>query len=224
VAQQSATPSKNSVAALATYAPSSSHILIGDAQKRRISTSGIEYAHQMLSLHHYDIDYVVMVAPYFRENDPSMVATTWVDSSGLRVTTPMNPVRVIKESNTPIGSACGGGSSCSSVYPVYGKGLITHGFLMSPVGSRVYFDVTRRVRPTLESSIGMLLTGNDVPIDYSSEKNFVFNVGLGLEVRASARISVRAAYLYRHISNANSGLTNPGIDQGVFQLSLSQRK
>jgi hypothetical protein len=58
-----------------------------------------------------------------------------------------------------------------------------------------------------------------VPIDFAGSFNFVFDFGPGVEFYCSRTRSLRLEYRYHHISNHNSAPENPGIDNGLFQVS-----
>ncbi len=60
-----------------------------------------------------------------------------------------------------------------------------------------------------------------IPTQSAGSFNFTFDLGAGLEVYRSARTSIRAEYRYHHISNHNTATQNPGIDNGLFQVSYT---
>jgi hypothetical protein len=71
----SAFKSRQSVGVSASYSPTSSHVLIGKAEERQIWTSGVEYTMRMFEGNSLRIDYRAEVSPFFRETDPTAVAT-----------------------------------------------------------------------------------------------------------------------------------------------------
>jgi len=139
---------------------------------------------------------------------------------GYTVVTPVTPQRVISVSHTPIGGECV--STCAPIYPVYGKDEITYAVTVSPIGARAIFLPRHRVQPTFATNLGVVISSRDIPADNSALFNYQFSFGPGVQVFASRNTAVRLEYVYRHISNANMGTINPGIDQGVFQLTLSR--
>lgn len=209
-----------SVGISTSYSPDSSHILIGTAQKRRIFTAGVEYTRSVWARHPWLLDYRAEVSPIFRETDPTMVGTesTQFGSTGFM---PITPVRVIQVSHTPVGVTCGSSSQCAPIYPVYGSGQTTWGALFSPLGVRAARLFGPRFALTFESDAGVVITSRDIPVDDTARWNFEFAFGPGLEVFMPRGSAIRFEYVFRHISNAGAGAQDPGIDQGVFRLTLA---
>jgi hypothetical protein len=212
---------KQSLGVTASYSPTSGHILIGISQQRRTITAGVEYTRRLLEGQHARLDYSGEFSPFYRESDPTMVATE-VTLFGITNVTPVTPQRVIWVGHASLGAICGGGDSCSYIYPVYGHDETTYGVSVSPLGARVVLRPFRRIQPTFAANLGAVISTRDLPIDQSALFNYQFTFGPGVQVFASRSAAMRLEYVYRHISNAGVGATNPGIDQGVFRLTLSR--
>ena len=192
----------------ATYAPNSSHILIGDAEKRRIWTAGIVYDRSLWRDGSIRLDYEAGIDPFFQERDPTLIAIC-IGGSASAGCSPVNPQRVITVSK----------GSNSSVFYDYGA-QYSYGGSATPLGVRVSAGTSRRIQPTFSINTGFILSGRDLPVDNSASFNYLFSFGPGFQVNLERHMAVRVEYLYRHISNAGSGNLNPGIDQGVFRLSV----
>jgi opacity protein-like surface antigen len=147
------------------------------------------------------------------------VATEWTNA-GQTFVTPVTPERVIAVNHASLGNICAG--ACSPIYPVYGRDETTYAASISPLGVRAILLSRRRVQPTFESDLGVVISSRDIPVDSSSQFNYQFSFGPGVQFFFSQRTAVRLEYVFRHISNANAGAINPGIDQGVFRLTLSR--
>jgi hypothetical protein len=60
----------------------------------------------------------------------------------------------------------------------------------------------------------------DIPVENASQFNFMFSFGPGVQIYSTPQSSIRIEYIYRHISNAGLGNTNPGVDQGTFRFTI----
>jgi opacity protein-like surface antigen len=60
-----------------------------------------------------------------------------------------------------------------------------------------------------------------IPVGGAGSFNYTFDVGAGVEFYRTRRQSIRAEYRYHHISNHNTAYENPGIDNGVLQLTYT---
>lgn len=68
-----------------------------------------------------------------------------------------------------------------------------------------------RVRPVLRTGAGMVFTNRDVPVGETSY-NFSLFAGAGLELAVGDEQWLSLEYRLRHISNADTGVRNPGIN------------
>lgn len=96
----------------------------------------------------------------------------------------------------------------------YGAGL-------SPLGFKVIFGQQGWVRPFVAASVGFLYFENDVPVPNSSRFNFTPEFGLGVHLFLAPKRAVTVGYKLHHMSNANSGGSNPGMDSHVFYAGFS---
>ena len=64
-------------------------------------------------------------------------------------------------------------------------------------------------------------SGKSGPVVEAAHCEYLFSFGPGLEFFADNKTSWRVEYIYRHMSNADEGDQNPGVDQGVFRVTLS---
>jgi opacity protein-like surface antigen len=60
-----------------------------------------------------------------------------------------------------------------------------------------------------------------IPDESAGSFNFTFDFGAGVEFWRSASKSVRIDYRYHHISNHYTAPDNPGIDNGLFQVTYA---
>jgi hypothetical protein len=208
-----------------TFAPDSSHILIGDAEQRRIWTAGLEYSRRLWGNGSLRLDYEGSIAPFFQERDPTLAGET-ITATGSSVikitTTSANGPRVVYVNNDPIGFASIGGGAPVPIYPIYGS-TKTYAFAMSPIGARISGFSSHWLQPTFSTDLGMVFSSRNLPIDDSASFNYLFSFGPGVEI-LRGNGAIRLEYLYRHMSNGNAGYNNPGVDSGVFRLTLSRSR
>lgn len=91
-------------------------------------------------------------------------------------------------------------------------GATTYAGGVTPLGLQVNFRNGRRVQPFFDAHGGMLYFTRQEPVPNSSQYNFTFNFGTGVQVFAGKRSSLLVGYKYHHISNADSATKNPGVD------------
>jgi hypothetical protein len=101
---------------------------------------------------------------------------------------------------------------------IYGAGI-------SPIGFQANFG-HRRIQPFANGSVGLLYFADQVPIVDSSQFNFTFTAGAGLQFFPRANRTFSIGLKYHHLSNAETAPLNPGIDSKVFYagFSLLRRK
>ena len=212
---------RQSVGISSTYSPDSSHILIGQSEGRRTWTAGIDYSRRILGGRSNRLDYTVSVSPLFLESDPTVRAITGT-ANGQQITEVLSqPVRPILDNGGSFGPTLTT-SGVVIAYPVYGRRELTYAFSVSPLGFRWSGLQRLRIQPTFGADAGFVYAKRPIPIDSATSFNYEFDFGPGLQFVTARREAFRLEYLYRHISNAYQGESNPGIDSGVFRLSWSR--
>jgi len=92
---------------------------------------------------------------------------------------------------------------------------------MSPVGMQWNFMPMRKIQLLVDGHGGYMYSSQAIPIDNAGSFNFTFDIGAGFEVFRSKTKSIRAEYRYHHISNHGTADLNPGIDNGLFQVTYA---
>ena len=98
---------------------------------------------------------------------------------------------------------------------------------MSPLGLKLNFLPRRRVQPVFTVLTGYVFSTKPIPIAQAGSFNYTFEFGAGLEFFRShepgffGNRALRAEYRYHHISNAYTAASNPGIDNGLLQITYS---
>ena len=100
-----------------------------------------------------------------------------------------------------------------------GQRAYAHATGGSPIGAQVNFRYHQRVQPFLTSGGGFLYF--DRRMFGATQFNFTAQVAGGVQVFTSRHRSVQVGYEYHHISNANLGRINPGMDSHVVFVGLS---
>jgi hypothetical protein len=199
----------------ATYSPDSSHILIGDSGQRRTWTAGGEYTHLLHRTPILRLDYEGSIMPVFEESDPTIIGTEYF-AAGQPVISSQSPVRVQHTTSAPIAEIFSG----VPLYALFSR-QNTYAAALAPLGIRLSAMPHWKIQPSMALDLGFVVSARDIPLDDCSQFNYMFDLGPGLQFFKSAHTSLRAEYLYRHISNAGQGAQNPGIDQGVIRLTVS---
>ena len=204
-----------------TYSPNSSHILLGDAEQRHVWTLGPEYKHLLYQGPHFRFEYEGS-AMLWEESDPTLIGTTFT-LNGQVVVTSEPAQRVVNVDTAPITSVTIGSQAPIPVYALFGR-QHTYAADVSPLGARVSAFPRSHVQPTFALDLGFVASPDDLPVDQSARFNYTFAVGPGIEFFKDRKTSWRVEYLYRHVSNAGKGFENPGIDQGVFRVTMSEHR
>jgi hypothetical protein len=200
--------SLNTWSAFAEYSPNSQHMFLGYSEQRRLVTFGGEYARRLSVKSWVTTFYVAQVRPVMLEGDPTLAGIR-DPATGQVVFRDPHPSRV---EFAPLQNF-----SFQNFYNrqwTYAAGL-------NPLGFKANFLPHRRLQPFVAGGAGFLVSARDVPIDNTSNFNFSFEFGGGLEWYYIARRSLRFDYRLHHISNAFIGASNPGIDSGLWQITYS---
>jgi opacity protein-like surface antigen len=89
------------------------------------------------------------------------------------------------------------------------------------VGFQWNFLPRRKLQPFLIGHGGYMYSTQAIPVAQAGNFNFTFDLGVGLELYRTKTRSIRAEYRYHHISNHDTATANPGIDNGLFQVTYA---
>lgn len=208
----------NTFSIYSEYSNTSSYIHWGVSRRRRLVSVGGSYARRFDAPHWFDwtphasVFYELEVAPVLLIQNP--IATDVYNLSS-------GPIVM----SGPIVELCVTGSyvsydglpfvrtSCGRRWEYAGGA--------SPVGFRVNFDPEKRLQPFIDSHLGFLLSSRDEPVSGSSNFNFTFEFGAGLELYRNTGRSVALEYRLHHLSNAYLSNNNPGVDSQIIKLTYS---
>jgi len=88
-----------------------------------------------------------------------------------------------------------------------------------PIGLQLNFRNYRKLQPFVNAAGGFLYFTEQIPVSDSSQYNFTFSFGGGVEI-LSGRRSFVVAYRFHHISNGYTAARNPGIDSQLLSIGL----
>ncbi len=211
----------------------SSHILLGVARNRKLLNFGLSYSRRLLLRPSIELHYLTELRPVIFESDPVVTETfTYIGSpntsqytSSIREAQRCEPGVLFHYSGTdPLGNPFS-----STVTAACGQRQSTIGAGWSPLGLKLNVLPRHRLQPVVTALGGYMFSAQAIPISTAGNFNYTFSVGAGIELFCShpgpdtrfGTRSLRAEYRYHHISNKNTATENPGIDNGLFQLTYS---
>lgn len=110
--------------------------------------------------------------------------------------------------------------SGTEVYTCYGRRWAM-GEAISPFGLKLNFAPRRKLQPFLIGHGGYMYSTQEIPVRGAGSFNFTFDGGIGVEFYLSNTKFIRADYRYHHLSNNNTANVNPGVDNGILQLTYA---
>ncbi len=99
----------------------------------------------------------------------------------------------------------------------------TYGGGAEPIGLQVNWRRSTHVQPYIGATGGFLYFTDQVPVPDSSQYNFTFSFGGGIELLNSGRGTLRLGYRFHHLSNGYTGDVNPGIDSHIIEIGFALR-
>jgi hypothetical protein len=102
-----------------------------------------------------------------------------------------------------------------------GKFVNRSGFGFSPVGFLLTQESSSFFVPFLKTSGGIILMEDEFPTKRSRRLNFTFDITAGGNLNITSFLAVSFGYKFHHISNAETGSENPGLDSNILFLKLT---
>ena len=210
---------KNSFGVIAAYSPDSSHILLGYAQNRELLHIGVSYSRRLILNHIMNWQFDVELVPVALNSDPMQVTTTTTSF-------PNPPETITFTQSSPTETACHPGSGSGSFPNGISYSFVSTcsrrwvpGLAFSPIGMQWDLRPFHKLQPVIEGHGGYIYTSQPIPTAQAGTFNFTFDVGAGFEFYRTHSHSYRVEYRYHHLSNHETATDNPGIDNGVIQVS-----
>lgn len=95
------------------------------------------------------------------------------------------------------------------------------GFGVSPVGFALTQSSPQRITPFVQTTGGIIYMESNFPTDKSRRLNFTFDITVGGKIKINSFSTVSLGYKFHHISNAETGKENPGLDSNFLFLTFS---
>jgi opacity protein-like surface antigen len=211
----------NSFGLLFAYSNDSSHIIMGYAEQRKLLHIGADYSRKLILNRYLNWQYDAEILPVTLESDP-LTKSVNVQTSPTQATTivtglmPMaSCAPYVNQYNFIINEVTYAGTdtfTCSGRQWTIGEAF-------SPVGFRWNFRPTHPIQPFFEGHGGYMYTTHPIPIAEAGSFNFTFDFGAGIEWYRTPHQSMRFEWRYHHISDHDTTDVNPGIDNGLFQVT-----
>lgn len=218
----------NTFGVFTAYSGDSSHMLLGDAENRKLLEFGVSYSRKLLLNHVVNWQYNGELLPVALESDPlehyanqqtsPTVGTYTVNESSPALT--CAPVTAAYDFTLPNQNGTTTTYTGTETISCSGRRW-TVGEAMSPVGFQWNFRPQHKTQPFLIGHGGYMYSTRAIPMVGSGSFNFTFDFGAGIELYRSKTRSVRAEYRYHHISNHGTANDNPGIDNGLIQVTYA---
>lgn len=211
----------NTFGILAAYSADSSHMLLGSADNRRLLSFGGVYGRKLLLNRVVNWQYSAEVLPVALESDPVVVdKVSWTSPTTQTETgTFIQAAPCVAYSGTFSGTDPVTGTTYSYNYSFSCSRRWTVGEAISPIGMQWNFMPHHKLQPFFVGHGGYMYSTQPIPVATAGSFNFTFDLGAGLELYRSRTQSVRAEFRYHHISNHDTAIDNPGIDNGLVQVT-----
>ncbi|MEQ8525436.1 acyloxyacyl hydrolase [Gracilimonas sp.] len=95
------------------------------------------------------------------------------------------------------------------------------GFGLSPIGFTLMNSSQKLFTTFVRTTGGMIFMESNFPTDDARKLNFTFDITLGANFRFNSFGMISFGYKFHHISNAETGTENPGLDSNFLFLKLS---
>jgi opacity protein-like surface antigen len=215
---------RNSFGVFGAYSGDSSHILIGQAGSRRLLDFGGSYSRRLHLNRTVNLQYDAEFLPVVLESDPlSHVVENQTSPDAQTYTYDSGPAITCSPITTPYSTVdLTTGITYSGTFTVscYGRRWVV-GEAISPAGLQLNFLPGRKLQPLIVGHGGYEYSSQAIPVDGAGNFNFTFDLGAGFEFYRTKTRSIRVEYRYHHISNGFTASQNPGIDNGLFQVTYA---
>ena len=207
----------------ASYSPDSSHILIGEAEQRRIWTLGVEYTHRLtraaLPLRLRSI----ASCRSTRRSTPPWSALIYTVAGQTTATQP-RPSRARHYGRSrprrhhrraPRRRSRPSMPSTEMRTPTQARSR------RSARAPRLFQH--HSIQPSFSLDLGFVVATRDIPMDDSDQFNYMFSFGPGVQFYTTpAGLHAHGVYLSPCLQR-QPGNENPGVDQGTFRVTISRR-
>jgi len=214
------------------YSPGSSHIILGYSNQREFVTLGAGFTQRLFRNRVWSLNYRAEIRPLMVESDPVLTGQYYdinlpavggypgLQAAGYYRLPQEIPVLSTAVKSQNYSFNYNGQNYYQNYTFTYGRRW-TYAAGLSPAGLEAKFFPHSKIQPVLTLMTGFAVSPRDIPIFDSSAFNFTFSFGAGLELFRTANRSMRVEYRIQHLSNADLGATNPGIDSQMIHVGYS---
>ncbi len=215
----------NTFGVFSAYSGDSSHILMGDAENRKLLDFGVSYSRKLVLGRIVNWQYNGELLPVALESDPVVhyVNNQTAPEVGTSFSTNIQVTACVPASGSYSnpGTIKGTPVTYTGTYSISCSRRWTIGEGISPVGFQWNFLPRNKMQPFFIGHGGYMYSTQPIPVSQAGSFNFTFDLGAGFELYRSKTRSVRAEYRIHHISNHGTATENPGIDNGLFQVTYA---
>jgi Lipid A 3-O-deacylase (PagL) len=197
-------------------------MLLGYAENRELLDFGVSWSRRLILNRVVNWQYSVELLPVALESDPTakeVIQYTEPITQTLTYDLGAGLVSCTPATNTVTGTEPNGAPFSYTVSYFCSGRRWTIGEAMSPIGFQWNFMPQRRLQPFFIGHGGYMYSTQPIPVTSAGSFNFTFDIGAGFELYRSRAQSIRVEYRYHHISNHGTAYENPGIDNGLFQVT-----
>lgn len=224
---------RQSLSLFTEYSNTSSHIILGVSQNRRLAAVGATYSRRLLHTRYVDWHYDLEARPFTLIQEPVAGVTLLSISPPLVFSPSSSPLGLGFPAGTPIQRNCTTGTvvyvdpaTTHSPAVTYTYSEIcgrrwTYAAGLSPLGQRFNFAPRHRLQPFVVGNAGFMVATRSLPSINARSFNFTFEFGAGLQLYRDHQHSWSAEYRIHHLSNAYTAKDNPGIDSQILKLTYT---
>jgi opacity protein-like surface antigen len=211
----------NSFGLLFAYSNDSSHIIMGYAEQRKLLQIGVSYSRKLILNRYLNWQYDAEFLPVALESDPltKYVNQQILPTQQTTVFTGQPPMLTCAPQTLNYDDTINGVTYQGTATLTCSGRQWTIGQAISPIGMRWNFRTTHPVQPFISGHGGYMYSTHPIPVESAGSFNFTFDFGAGVEWYRTPRQSMRFEWRFHHISDHDTTIANPGIDNGVFQFS-----
>jgi hypothetical protein len=215
---------KNTFSIFGAYSNDSSHIFMGSAENRKLLEFGVAYSRRLFVDRIVNWQYNGELLPVALESDPVQVEVIHQTEPTIETITFNEGTEAV--TCTPRSNSYSfvnpNGVTYSGTQTFFCSGRQWNiGEAISPIGFQWNFLPRRKLQPFFTGHGGYMYSTKPIPVREAGSFNFTFDLGAGVELYRGKTRSIRAEYRYHHISNHGTAMENPGIDNGLFQVTYS---
>lgn len=89
-----------------------------------------------------------------------------------------------------------------------------------PLNIMMPITTSKKIKPFTFFSAGGIFLNDKLPDISGASLNYLLNIGAGLELPFIQNSRIQLGYSIQHMSNANTGEQNPGIDSHMFFMTV----